>query len=125
MDLQDFKDDLAREAHGMTVADAHAKGVCINCGKPPTFYSEDGRGEYRISGLCEPCFDEITAVPEIPTPEEFYGLWEKAGGNTAPFLLDDVMEFTNAYCCVVLGTKAPESAMEIKLAEALQGERAL
>jgi hypothetical protein len=58
-DLQDFKDDLAREAHGMTTAEAHAKGICINCQKPPRFKTEMGRREYRISGMCEYCFDDL------------------------------------------------------------------
>lgn len=64
VDLKTFQDDLAREAHGMTKAEAHAAGVCINCRKPPTYTTPDGPGEYRISGLCEPCFDGICAEPD-------------------------------------------------------------
>lgn len=62
--LQDFKDDLAREAHGMTTAEAHAKGICIECKQPPRFKTADGAGEYRISGMCEYCFDELFADSE-------------------------------------------------------------
>ena len=120
MDLQDFKDDLAIEAHGMTVAEAHAKGVCINCEQPPTFYSEDGKGEYQISGLCEPCFDSITAEPETLSPEDFYELWVKCGGHETPFLHDDAMEFASAYGCIALGTRCPESVLEVKIAEMMQ-----
>jgi len=43
---------------------ATAKGICIKCQKPPTFYSEAGKREYHISGLCEPCFDNITKEEE-------------------------------------------------------------
>lgn len=59
MSLQDFKDDISRIATGMTRAEAHAKGVCVKCRKPPTWYSEAGEREYHISGMCEPCFDEL------------------------------------------------------------------
>jgi len=62
--LQDFKDDLAREAHGMTTAEAHANGVCIECKKPPRFKTAEGRAEYRISGMCEYCWDDLFAETE-------------------------------------------------------------
>jgi hypothetical protein len=60
-DLQQFKDDLAKSIYGQTTEDAKATGLCIQC-KQPAFencYSEAGRREYRISGLCEKCFDSI------------------------------------------------------------------
>ena len=44
---------------GMTREEAWEKGVCVECKKPPTFYSEAGRNEYRLSGMCEPCFDDM------------------------------------------------------------------
>jgi hypothetical protein len=36
--------------------------VCIRCALPalPRCYSDEGRREVAISGLCEPCFDRIT-----------------------------------------------------------------
>lgn len=54
-----FNDTLAMIAFGQTKAEAHKEQVCIKCKQPPTFYSEAGRKEYGITGLCEPCFDEI------------------------------------------------------------------
>ena len=63
MSLQQFKDGLASSCFGMTVAEAHEQGICIDCKKPPTFYSDAGRAEYKITGLCEPCFDGITKPP--------------------------------------------------------------
>ena len=62
--LQEFKDNLARELYGQTAEDAKHSGLCIQCKEPalPKCYSEAGRKEYQISGLCEKCFDEITNI---------------------------------------------------------------
>ena len=62
--LQKFKDTISKELYSMTLAEAHAKGLCIQCKKQPTYSSEAGRREYAISGLCEPCFDSITGTEE-------------------------------------------------------------
>lgn len=37
------------------------KGLCIQCGEPalPKCYSLDGRKEFFMSGMCEPCFDGL------------------------------------------------------------------
>lgn len=36
-------------------------GLCINCHEPALkkCYSEAGRREYSISGMCEKCFDAL------------------------------------------------------------------
>ena len=41
-------------------------GVCIECGQPADgrCYSNLGRAEFQLSGLCELCFDKITIQPE-------------------------------------------------------------
>lgn len=57
--LEVIKELLAKEAHGMTVGEAIAAGICIQCKNPPTFYSDAGKREYRITALCEPCYDAI------------------------------------------------------------------
>jgi len=60
--LQDYKDKLSKELYGVTVTEAHEKGVCLQCNLPalPRCYSAAGRKEYRIPGLCEYCFDALT-----------------------------------------------------------------
>jgi hypothetical protein len=59
MSLQEFKDDLAVSIYGITKAEAVARGVCIQCHKPPVFHTPLGHSEYLISGLCEPCWDDM------------------------------------------------------------------
>jgi hypothetical protein len=64
--LQDFEDNLAKELYGETTEEAQGKGLCIQCKEEalPKCYSEAGRWEYQVSGLCEICFDEITGEVE-------------------------------------------------------------
>lgn len=59
--LQQFQDGVARELYGLTKEEALAKGICIDCKELalPKCYSEAGRREYQISGLCEQCFDAV------------------------------------------------------------------
>lgn len=54
-------DAVANAVFGMTIEEAHMKGVCIDCKEPamPHCHSSDGILEYENSGLCEECFDEI------------------------------------------------------------------
>ena len=59
--LQDFKDSLAKDAHGITAQEAWSKGICIDCKQPagPKCHTPDGKGEYRISATCEECWDAM------------------------------------------------------------------
>jgi hypothetical protein len=59
--LQKLKDELSIIATGMTKSEATEQGICIKCKKPPTFSTEAGQREYGISGMCEPCWDELFA----------------------------------------------------------------
>lgn len=60
-ELKASSDRLNREAFGETIQEANDKGNCIVCKQPalPKCYSEVGRREFYISGICEKCFDEI------------------------------------------------------------------
>ena len=59
--MQNFKDNLSKDLYGMTKREANEQGICIQCKEEalPKCYSEGGRKEFYISGLCEKCFDEI------------------------------------------------------------------
>ena len=62
MNLKEFKEQISRSTFGLTIKEAHEKGICVNCKKSAGVrcYSKAGADEYRISGMCELCFDEIT-----------------------------------------------------------------
>ena len=57
--MKALKDNIAREVFGKTVEETGQK--CIKCGKNALHncYSEAGRKEVKISGLCEVCFDNV------------------------------------------------------------------
>ncbi len=59
--LDKLKETTAKTAFGSTKAEVLKEGICISCREEalPKCYSEAGRREYQISGLCELCFDEI------------------------------------------------------------------
>jgi hypothetical protein len=56
--MTEFKDQMAMNLFGMTLTEAHAKGVCVSCRKSmddiPT--KEIDIREWGISGLCPKCF---------------------------------------------------------------------
>lgn len=74
MNLNDLTNHVALKMFGMTVTEAHAKHICVDCKSPirdergedaeatgenGQIYSDAGWKEYRISGLCETCFDSV------------------------------------------------------------------
>lgn len=59
-------DRLALRVFGRTRADAHGGSTCVRCGllvAQDTLDRQDAK-EYRISGLCPACFEELTPEPE-------------------------------------------------------------
>ena len=74
--LNKLKNELSKELYSITKDEAIARGICVDCKLPVfesvkfssevkgRFYSEAGRKEYYISGLCEYCWDAIFKNPE-------------------------------------------------------------
>jgi hypothetical protein len=62
MDINDFAVQCKAEAR-----EAQGTGLCVDCGLPalPRCYSEAGRREFTISGLCEKCFDSAFDKDEL------------------------------------------------------------
>ncbi len=48
------------------------EGLCVACREPaiPKCRTDAGRREYRISGMCEKCFDECTEEREYDPRED-------------------------------------------------------
>lgn len=63
VNLDDLKKTLAADAGLMPLDAAWAKGLCVDCRQPaePKCHTAAGHGEYRISGMCEECFDALFA----------------------------------------------------------------
>jgi hypothetical protein len=59
-ELKELSDSLNREAFGETIQEANDAGRCISCKLQAIerCYSEAGRKEFYISGMCERCFDD-------------------------------------------------------------------
>jgi len=62
--LENYKEHIVQHLFCKTIKEAHVLGTCIHCDKPAlqNCYSEAGRREYRISGLCEKCFDKLSVA---------------------------------------------------------------
>jgi hypothetical protein len=58
---EELLSDLSITAYGITIEQAHAKLICIECKELALnkCYSDDGKKEYGLSGLCEQCFDTL------------------------------------------------------------------
>jgi hypothetical protein len=59
--ISDLLNKLSTDAYETTIPEAHKENTCVNCKEDALnkCYSQAGIREYKNSGLCEPCFDEI------------------------------------------------------------------
>jgi hypothetical protein len=57
--LDEFLAAGYKEGFGITREEAWEQGICVDCRKPPIFHTEAGRREYKLSAMCEPCFDSL------------------------------------------------------------------
>jgi uncharacterized CHY-type Zn-finger protein len=58
--ISDFKDELALKLFGTSLTETQNQLICIFCGKSAkNFRDELSRKEYKISGLCQVCQDEV------------------------------------------------------------------
>lgn len=69
--VEEMRKNLTIHLYGRTKEEAQQAHVCINCGqeifwasnlverKSGCIYSYAGIREYKISGMCEHCFDEL------------------------------------------------------------------
>ena len=66
---ENFKNALANAAG--FVATNKKEGCCINCSLPgeANCYSAAGKAEFKISGLCEHCFDDIVKNKDDDYPD--------------------------------------------------------
>lgn len=73
----DIVNRMAKQTFGMTIEDAHSRGICIRCQEPALvhvdgvrqhnpelFYSPAGKKEWDMSAMCEKCFDNMFAFIE-------------------------------------------------------------
>ena len=64
MSLQDFKNRLSTDLYDMTAEEGIEQGICIDCREEalPKCYSDAGKKEFAISGLCEMCWDRTVGA---------------------------------------------------------------
>jgi hypothetical protein len=58
--LQKILDNFQKEVFGRTSTQAQEAGICTTCGgKIEGFKSEKAEREYKISGMCQSCQDDV------------------------------------------------------------------
>jgi hypothetical protein len=59
--LNDFKNTFSSLLYGITKGQAHNESICIDCKQPVNLsnLSKRDQDEYRISGICPLCWDNM------------------------------------------------------------------
>lgn len=61
--MREMQDSFAMAVHGMTITEAHEKGICVMCREDvkgnwqEMIPTPESQREFAISGLCDKCFD--------------------------------------------------------------------
>lgn len=64
-EMEQALDDLTQQAFGRSRTESIRGNVCVGCGGPAEVFSDPvSRQEYRISGLCQQCQDQVFADPD-------------------------------------------------------------
>jgi hypothetical protein len=58
--MNDILDRLAKSLFGISRSDAIKQGICVSCKEKPVFADKTEVDEYKISALCDKCFNRIT-----------------------------------------------------------------
>lgn len=69
MDTQ-MKDTITMMVYGVMYSQAIRGGTCVNCKGKATWTTDVGEAEYKISGICEPCFKKSFHKGETFQPGE-------------------------------------------------------
>ena len=83
--LRAFQERVAEDLFKRNPTEARNSGICVSCGekvyyspapkaeKKGHIYSVAGQNEYRITSLCEFCFDSAFSVPEdyVEDPDQW------------------------------------------------------
>lgn len=62
MEPKEFVNNFAKKVFGTTLDEAKEKNICVMCKAPcgPADFKDDlSRAEYKISGICQKCQDEL------------------------------------------------------------------
>lgn len=59
--IEEVKEDLGKYIYGKSREKCLEDGICIDCGEKALLncYSDLGIREYKISALCEKCWDKL------------------------------------------------------------------
>ena len=52
-------DSMSMSAYGRKRSESIANDICVSCGKKPDFVDEEQMVEFRVSGLCPKCWQEV------------------------------------------------------------------